>query len=126
LNPLLRYVLVVLVFGTCVPASANTTRSDHNPDQFHYRWQEQSGTVHVKDTTRKHNSLKVQGGQQANASINANAANALPTDLDTQLLVAHAPLFLAPEARSILIIGHGSGITAGSVMRHPIEHADLV
>ena len=35
-------------------------------------------------------------------------------------------MFLVPEARSVLVIGHGSGITAGSVLRHPVERADLV
>ena len=47
-------------------------------------------------------------------------------DLDTQLLMAHAPLFLATEASKVLIIGYGSGITAGSALRHPIDQADIV
>jgi len=47
-------------------------------------------------------------------------------DLETQLLVAHAPLFLAPEAGSVLVIGHGSGITLGSALSHPIESVDVV
>jgi len=47
-------------------------------------------------------------------------------DLDTQLLLAHAPLFLVPDARSVLVIGYGSGITAGAALRHPIERLDVV
>ena len=47
-------------------------------------------------------------------------------DLETQLLLAHAPLFMKPDARSILVIGYGSGITLGSAMRHPLERADVV
>lgn len=47
-------------------------------------------------------------------------------DLDTQLLMAHAPLLLATDARKVLIIGYGSGITAGSALRHPIDQADIV
>ncbi len=46
-------------------------------------------------------------------------------DLETQLLLAHAPLFLSPKARSILIIGHGSGITLGSALRHPVARVDV-
>jgi spermidine synthase len=46
-------------------------------------------------------------------------------DLETQLLLAHAPLFLALEAKSVLIIGHGSGITLGSALRHPLERVDV-
>jgi len=58
--------------------------------------------------------------------VNSKPDASTSFDLDTQLLLAHAPLFLAPDARTALIIGHGSGITAGSVMRHPLEQADIV
>jgi spermidine synthase len=47
-------------------------------------------------------------------------------DLSTQLLLGHVPLFLAPYSHRILVIGHGSGITAGAALRHPVEHADVV
>jgi spermidine synthase len=59
--------------------------------------------------------------------VNAKAdASTGEPDLTTQLLLAHAPLFLALDARSLLVIGHGSGITPGSALRHPIERADIV
>ena len=47
-------------------------------------------------------------------------------DLDTQLLLGHAPYLLAPHARTALVIGHGVGITAGAVLRHQPERVDLV
>lgn len=47
-------------------------------------------------------------------------------DLDTQLLLGHAPLFLAPQARAVLVIGYGSGITVGAALRHPVERVDVV
>ncbi len=47
-------------------------------------------------------------------------------DLETQLLLAHAPMFMNPDARSVLVVGYGSGITLGSVLRHPVERADVV
>ncbi len=47
-------------------------------------------------------------------------------DMQTQLLLAHVPLFMHLQARSLLVIGYGSGITVGSALRHPIEHADVV
>ncbi len=67
-------------------------------------------------------------GNEGNIQLYVNSKPDASTarDLDTQLLLAHAPLFLAPEARTLLVIGHGSGITAGSALRHPIEHADVV
>jgi spermidine synthase len=47
-------------------------------------------------------------------------------DLDTQMMLAHAPLLLAPHTARLLVIGHGSGITAGSALVHPVERADIV
>jgi len=61
-----------------------------------------------------------------NLYVNSKPDASTSFDLDTQLLIAHASMFLAPDARTALIIGHGSGITAGSVMRHPLEQADIV
>ena len=61
-----------------------------------------------------------------NLYVNSKPDASTSFDLDTQLLMAHASLFLALDARTALIIGHGSGITAGSVMRHPLEQTDIV
>jgi predicted membrane-bound spermidine synthase len=59
-------------------------------------------------------------------SVNGKPDASTLNDLDTQLLLGHAPLFLHPAARSLLVIGYGSGITAGAALRHPIERADIV
>jgi spermidine synthase/tetratricopeptide (TPR) repeat protein len=47
-------------------------------------------------------------------------------DLPTQLLLAHVPLLLKPDATQVLVVGLGSGITAGSALRYPLERLDLV
>ncbi|MDF1562492.1 MAG: fused MFS/spermidine synthase [Deltaproteobacteria bacterium] len=47
-------------------------------------------------------------------------------DLDTQLLLAHGPLFLHPGARRVMVIGHGSGVTAGAALLHPVEAVEIV
>jgi spermidine synthase len=47
-------------------------------------------------------------------------------DLPTQLLLAHLPMFLVPNAQDVLVIGHGSGITSGSLTRHPVQQVDIV
>jgi len=44
----------------------------------------------------------------------------------TQVLIAHWPVWLAPRADRVLVIGFGSGATAGSVLRHPVRHLDVV
>lgn len=49
-------------------------------------------------------------------------ANASTTgDMKTQVLVGHIPMLLAPEAKNVLSIGHGSGITTGSIAAHPLN-----
>lgn len=44
----------------------------------------------------------------------------------TQVLIAHWPVWLAPRADRVLVIGFGSGATAGSVLRHPVRRLDVV
>ncbi len=50
-------------------------------------------------------------------------ANASTTgDMKTQVLVAHLPMLLVPqEPKEVMLIGHGSGITTGSMITHPVE-----
>jgi hypothetical protein len=52
------------VFATRFPALTNTDTSARNPNQLHFRWQKQSGTVHGQDTMGQHNPLKELGGRQ--------------------------------------------------------------
>ena len=42
-------------------------------------------------------------------------------DMLTQRMLAHLPLLLAPRPESVLIVGHGSGVTAGAALRHPVS-----
>jgi predicted membrane-bound spermidine synthase len=70
--------------------------------------------------------LAWQEGGELSLNVNGKPDATTGGDLPTQLLLAHAPLFLNPGARSVLVIGHGSGITAGSALRHPLERLDVV
>jgi spermidine synthase len=67
------------------------------------------------------------GGPHLALRVNGkpDASNA-PLDMQTQLMLAHIPLLLARDQKSVLVIGLGSGITAGAVARHPIERLDIV
>ena len=47
-------------------------------------------------------------------------------DMLTQRLLAHVPLLLHPNPKRAAILGLGSGVTLGSALRHPIEHADVL
>jgi spermidine synthase len=47
-------------------------------------------------------------------------------DMLTQRLLAHVPLLLHREARDVMVIGLGSGVTPGSALRHPIARLDVL
>ncbi len=47
-------------------------------------------------------------------------------DLGTQVLCAHFPLVFHPRPRRVMVLGLGSGITAGEVLHYPVETVDVV
>lgn len=47
-------------------------------------------------------------------------------DMHTQLMSAHIPLLLHPHPKDVLVIGLASGVTAGAVAQHPVDHIDVV
>ncbi len=46
-----------------------------------------------------------------------------PGDVETQLLLGHLP-FLAVDAKRVAVIGWGSGMTVGAVLKHSVEKVD--
>jgi spermidine synthase len=53
-----------------------------------------------------------------------DASNA--SDMHTQVMSGHLPLFYRPDARRVLVIGMGSGVTAGTAALHPLARIDLI
>jgi spermidine synthase len=47
-------------------------------------------------------------------------------DMLTQKSLAHLPLLLHEQPRTVAIIGLGSGVTLGSALVHPVEHVDVI
>jgi spermidine synthase len=58
--------------------------------------------------------------------INGKADASSVADLQTQILLGQIPLLLCPNTGDALVIGLGSGITCGSVLRHPVKSLDVV
>jgi spermidine synthase len=58
--------------------------------------------------------------------VNGKADASAFGDRETQMLLAHIPLVLRPHAEHALIIGYGSGMTAGALLRHPLKSIDVV
>lgn len=48
-------------------------------------------------------------------------------DMTTQILLGELPMFLHPEPKDVMVIGMGSGVTAGSVLQNPeVDDMDLL
>lgn len=47
-------------------------------------------------------------------------------DMSTQVLSGHLPMLYRPAARRALVIGLASGITVGSLIKHPLDRVDAV
>jgi spermidine synthase len=110
----------------------NPDQQSRHPATSYRAWYDQYVLTNRPDTILyldedSHTTVVVAG----NSTVRVLYVNGKPDastnkeDLETQLLIAHAPLILAPSARSALIIGHGSGITLGSALRHPLERVDV-
>jgi spermidine synthase len=67
-----------------------------------------------------------QEGEHVLLRVNGKVDAGTATDMTTQLVSGHLPLLLQRDPRTVLVIGMGSGITAGAVARHPIERLDVV
>lgn len=66
-----------------------------------------------------------QEGENIYLSLNGKVDASSAGDLSTQILSGTLPLLLKPDAKQMLVIGYGSGITAGAALTHPIERLDL-
>lgn len=59
-------------------------------------------------------------GRQISLAIDGKVDASTGADMPTQVLSAHLPLLLHPKPRQILVVGVASGVTVGSVLRHPV------
>jgi spermidine synthase len=59
---------------------------------------------------------------RVNGKIDASTG----VDMPTQVLAGHVPLLVHPAPREALVIGLGSGVTVGSLLRHPLTQVTVV
>jgi spermidine synthase len=67
-----------------------------------------------------------QAGEHLFLRVNGKLDAGTAGDMPTQLMSGHLPLLLHANPKKVLVIGLGSGITAGAVARYPIERLDVV
>ena len=54
--------------------------------------------------------------------INGKADASSKSDQSTQLLLAHLPMLIRPQAKDVFVLGLGSGITAGGLLPYPVQN----
>ena len=74
------------------------------------------------DATVSVERLKIPTKAETTLRINGKPEASTYGDLSTQYLLAHLPMLARPESKDIFVLGLGSGITAGALLGHPIEH----
>jgi spermidine synthase/tetratricopeptide (TPR) repeat protein/MFS family permease len=78
-----------------------------------------SATVGVIQTPTRDGTQKV-------LLINGKGDASSVGDLPTQVLLGQVPMLFHPHSDSVLVIGYGSGVTAGSVLTHPVSFVQSV
>jgi spermidine synthase len=101
------------------------------------RYLKSGGSGSVVDTLRTQRLLFYRDGRAATVSvgqsgphrylrINGKTEGSTSVDMPTQELVGHLPLLLHPDPHDVLVIGLGTGVTAGAAARHGIGRLDVV
>jgi hypothetical protein len=63
--------------------------------------------------------------QQVALRINGKSDASSLGDAATQMLLAHLPMTVRPDATNAFVLGFGSGITAGALLGHPIQRLTI-
>ena len=92
-------------------AAERVLRSDHD-EVIDYR----EGATAVVAVKRKGDLYRLNVGGYTEAASQGHVQN----------LLGHLPLLLHGSARTVLVVGLGSGATLGSVLRHPVDAVDTV
>ena len=71
-------------------------------------------------------SVGLMGGVNYNLCNSGKPDASSTRDMDTQTLLAHFAMLFHPKAEDALVIGLGSGITAGEILHYPVKQLDVV
>lgn len=85
--------------------------------KIHFYSESDDGTVAVAEPP---------GMRELCLFINGKADASSYSDLCTQILLGQIPMFFHPDARDVLVVGLGSGVTANSILTHPGTTVDCV
>jgi spermidine synthase len=104
-----------LMYAAALPFGAVTAINELN---LLYYSEGLTATVAVAQDSNGIRSLLING--------KPDASNVPTGDMRTQLLLGHLPSLLAENTRDALVIGLGSGVTAGALAKHQFNRIDIV
>ncbi|MCZ6778578.1 MAG: fused MFS/spermidine synthase [Acidobacteria bacterium] len=67
-----------------------------------------------------------QNGRDRYLRVNGKTEAGTGDDMPTQLMLGHLPILIHSDPKAVLVIGMGSGVTAGAVARYPVKRLDIV
>ncbi len=105
--------LLVLVVPKSPPgliAYGRTLPTWHNLPEFIYTAEGMNASIAVSEFQDGVRSFHVSGKVVASSE---------PQDMRLQRMLGHLPALLHPEPKSVLVVGCGAGVTAGSFIVHP-------
>lgn len=79
----------------------------------------------IAGTTTVMKDIDAMGNMELSMANSGKADASTRGDMGTQTILAHFPLLLHPNAKSVMVIGLASGVTAGEALYYPIEHLDV-
>ncbi|MDC0357582.1 fused MFS/spermidine synthase [Oligoflexia bacterium] len=103
----------------------NITLHNISFDKFKHGFGNQDLLYYKDDSNATVSVTKYHGGGTV-LKVNGKADASTGRDISTQMLLAQIPLMLKTDAKQVLVVGLGSGITAGSALTHTIDTVDVV
>lgn len=71
-------------------------------------------------------SINYLGSTNLMLSISGKVDASSRIDQSTQVLSAHLPMLMHPGPKSVMVLGLASGMTAGEILRYPVERLDVL
>ncbi|HWR84341.1 MAG TPA: fused MFS/spermidine synthase, partial [Candidatus Deferrimicrobium sp.] len=80
----------------------------------------------VAGTTTVMKYVNAMGGEEYMMSNSGKPEASNRGDMQTQTMCAHFPMLFHPGAKTVMVLGLASGVTAGEILHYPIERLDVV
>ena len=115
------------VAGFSIQAFRNSEADSENYQQYQKRLNRRRKRVVFHEDGLNATVSVIKWPKQYTLYINGKADASSGYDMNTQILSSQIPLImLNPDAKNVMIVGLGSGVTCGSALLHPIDSLDLL